>query len=43
MRTQWRLYRQTLYIDQDEKPFAIVDWKHTLDGISIVQIYAPPP
>jgi len=42
MRTQWRLYRQKLYIDQDEKPFAIVDWKHTLDRISIVQIYAPP-
>ena len=43
MRTQWRLYRQRLYVDQDEKPFAIVDWKHTLDRISIVEIYGPPP
>jgi hypothetical protein len=43
MRTQWRLYRQQLYMDQDERPFAIVEWKHTLDRISIVQIYAPPP
>jgi len=43
MRGQWMLYRQKLYIGQDEKPFAIVEWKHTLDRISIVRIYAPPP
>jgi len=43
MRTQWVLYRQKLYMDWDEKPFAIVEWKHTLDRISIVRIYAPPP
>src|SRR5690348_17175616 len=37
----WRLCRQELYMNQDTKPFAIVEWKHTLNGISIVRIYAP--
>jgi hypothetical protein len=38
----WRLCRQELYVDEEVKPFAIVEWKHTLNRISIVQIYAPP-
>jgi hypothetical protein len=38
----WRLCRQELYVDKEMKPFAIVEWKHTVNGISIVQIYAPP-
>ena len=38
----WRLYRQELYLDQDTEPFAIVEWKHTLNRISIVAIYSPP-
>ncbi len=42
MRAQWMLFRQKLYIDGDEKPFAIVEWKHMLHRISIVRIYAPP-
>lgn len=42
-RTLWRLYKQELYIDQELQPFAIVEWKHALDRISIVRIYAPPP
>ncbi|MFL6464140.1 MAG: hypothetical protein ACJ73N_06995 [Bryobacteraceae bacterium] len=37
----WRLCRQELYVDEEVKPFAIVEWKHTLNRISIVQIYAP--
>jgi hypothetical protein len=41
-KTTWRLYRQELSVDQEKKPFAIVEWKHTLDRISIVQIYSPP-
>jgi hypothetical protein len=40
--TWWRLCRQELYVDQETKPFAIVEWKHTLDRIRIVRIYAPP-
>lgn len=37
----WRLCRQKLYVNEETKPFAIVEWKHTLNRISIVQIYAP--
>jgi len=37
----WRLCRQELYVDKETKPFAMVEWKHTLNRISIVQIYAP--
>jgi hypothetical protein len=35
----WRLCKQELYVDQETKPFAIVEWKHTLDRISITQIF----
>ncbi len=38
----WRLCRQELYVGEETRPFAIVEWRHTLDRISIVQIYAPP-
>jgi hypothetical protein len=41
-KTTWRLYRQELCVDQEKKPFAIVEWKHTLDRINIIQIYSPP-
>jgi hypothetical protein len=40
--TWWRLYRQELYVDQETEPFAIVEWKHTLNRISVVEIYSPP-
>lgn len=40
--TWWRLCKQELYVDEETKPFAILEWKHTLNRISIVQIYAPP-
>jgi hypothetical protein len=40
--TWWRLYRQELYVDQETAPFAIVEWKHTLNRISVVEIYSPP-
>jgi hypothetical protein len=36
--TSWRLCKQELYVDEETKPFAILEWKHTLNGISI----APP-
>jgi hypothetical protein len=39
--TMWRLYRQTLYVDSEPNPFAIVEWKHTVDRISVLQIYSP--
>lgn len=39
--TWWRLFRQELYIGEETRPFAIVEWKHTLNHITIVQIYGP--
>jgi hypothetical protein len=38
----WRVYRQELFVDDGTEPFAIVEWKHTLNRIGIIQIYAPP-
>jgi hypothetical protein len=37
--TWWRLCKQELYMDQETKPFAIVEWKHALDRISITRVY----
>lgn len=37
----WRLYRQELYIAAEEKPFAVVEWKHTLDRIRILRLHSP--
>jgi hypothetical protein len=38
----WRLYRQELYVDRHTRPFAIVEWRHAVDRIDLVRIYAPP-
>lgn len=38
----WRRCRQLVYIDDETKPFAVIEWQYTLSRISIVQIYAPP-
>jgi hypothetical protein len=40
-RILWRLCTQELYINKDTRPFAIIEWKHQLDRISIMRIYAP--
>jgi len=37
----WRLCRQELYVDEERRPFAIVEWRYTLNGINIMHIYAP--
>ena len=34
----WRRYRQELYIDQDPRPLAVIQWLHTISGIRIVRI-----
>ena len=39
--TTWRVYRQELYMNRDLNPFAIVEWKHTLDRISVVRVHSP--
>lgn len=38
----WRLCRQELYLDEETKPFAIAEWKYTLERITLVRIYSPP-
>jgi hypothetical protein len=39
--TVWRLYRQELYIGTEENPFAVIEWRHTLDHIKILGIHSP--
>ncbi len=39
----WRIYRQELYLNEDRLPFATVEWKHTLDGITLLNVTAGPP
>jgi hypothetical protein len=34
----WRIYRQELYLNDDKDPFAVIQWRHTLDRIEIVDI-----
>jgi hypothetical protein len=33
----WTVYRQELFLDGDSEPFGVVDWKHTLNRIELVQ------
>lgn len=40
MKREWLSYRQELYLGGDEKPFAVVEWKHTLERIELVRVYA---
>ena len=39
----WRIYEQQLFLGKDQKPFAIIKWKHTIPEIRIIDAYAPPP
>jgi hypothetical protein len=34
----WRVFRQELFLNGDEKPFAVVEWKHTLNRIEVVRV-----
>jgi hypothetical protein len=34
----WRLYRQELYLNDGKKPFAIIQWRHALDRIEILDV-----
>ena len=40
-RTVFRSYRQELYLNDESKPFAVIEWKHSYDRIAIVRIDAP--
>ena len=39
----WLVFRQELYIGQDSQPFAVIEWKHTLDKIGIVRVIPRQP
>jgi hypothetical protein len=36
-RGYWRVYRQELFVNQDSEPFAVVEWKHTVQKIEVVR------
>jgi|tagenome__1003787_1003787.scaffolds.fasta_scaffold20301864_2 hypothetical protein len=36
----WRICRQELYLNHAMEPFAIIDWRHTVSRIEIVQVRA---
>src|SRR5262249_46541328 len=37
LQRMWRVYRQELFLNSDSEPFAVVEWKHTLDQIEVVR------
>jgi len=36
----WRICRQELYLNDAKKPFAIIQWRHTIDRIEIMEVQA---
>ena len=36
----WRTCRQELYLNQETVPFAVINWRYTLDAIEIVDVEA---
>jgi hypothetical protein len=38
----WRRYRQELYMDKDQQPFAVIEWLHTITSIRILRVDGPP-
>jgi hypothetical protein len=41
-REYWRAYRQELFVNQDSEPFAVVEWKHTVQKIEVVRAAGRP-
>jgi hypothetical protein len=39
----WRVYRQELFVNGDRDPFAVIDWKHTLERIEVVRVAGRQP
>lgn len=33
----WRVYRQELFVNGDRGPFAVIEWKHTLERIDVLR------
>jgi hypothetical protein len=42
VKTLWRRFRQELFMNKDEKPFAIFEWLHTIGGIRLVRADGQP-
>jgi hypothetical protein len=36
----WRAYRQELFVNRDSEPFAVVEWKHTVQKIEVVRAFS---
>ena len=34
----WRRLRQELYLNGAVQPFAVIVWKHTMDGIEVLSV-----
>jgi hypothetical protein len=41
-RVLWRVYHQELFVNSDTEPFAVVEWKHTVDRIEVIRTGGPP-
>lgn len=39
----WGVYRQELYANDDKRPFAIIEWRHTIRSITLVRADAVAP
>ena len=39
----WGVYRQEIYANDDERPFAIIQWRHSLRSITLAEVDAVPP
>ncbi len=38
--TEWRRYRQELYLGADKRPFAVVNWLHTTARIRLLSVHS---
>jgi hypothetical protein len=36
----WRLLRQELFVGDEDRPFATIDWRHTIEAITVVRVVA---
>ena len=41
-RGYWRAYRQELFVNREGEPFAVVEWKHTVQKIEVIRVAGRP-
>jgi hypothetical protein len=39
----WRVFRQELFVNGESEPFAVVEWRHTLEHIDVIRTTSIPP